>query len=94
VYGFDYDYTLAQYTDDLPRTIFQLTKELLVSERKVRARPEGSWRSPVFAGSSPHTRAPFLLFRRSLLLFLLVACSLDPLCATKDEQLSICFPHV
>ena len=36
VYGFDYDYTLATYTRDLHNLIFQLSKESLVNNLKVR----------------------------------------------------------
>lgn len=35
VYGFDYDYTLASYTDDLHGVLYDLGKEALIKNFKV-----------------------------------------------------------
>lgn len=41
VYGFDYDYTLAQYADALHPEIFNAARDILIEHYKVRlARPE------------------------------------------------------
>jgi hypothetical protein len=36
VYGFDYDYTLASYTQELHSLIFRLGKDVLVHKYKVK----------------------------------------------------------
>lgn len=45
VYGFDYDYTLAHYTEELQSLIYKLAKEHLVHEVSCLAR--SSLRNPV-----------------------------------------------
>lgn len=35
VYGFDYDYTLAQYKDELHHVLYDLAKESLIKKYKV-----------------------------------------------------------
>ena len=38
VYGFDYDYTLAHYTDELNSLIYQMSLEKLIKEYSVSKR--------------------------------------------------------
>lgn len=42
VYGFDYDYTLAQYADALHPEIFSAARDILIEHYKVRLARQGS----------------------------------------------------
>lgn len=42
VYGFDYDYTLAQYADSLHPEIFSAARDILIEHYKVRLARQGS----------------------------------------------------
>lgn len=42
VYGFDYDYTLAQYADSLHPEIFSAARDILIEHYKVRQAGQGT----------------------------------------------------
>lgn len=42
VYGFDYDYTLAQYADTLHPEIFNAARDILIEHYKVRVDRQGT----------------------------------------------------
>lgn len=42
VYGFDYDYTLAQYADALHPEIFSAARDILIEHYKVRLARQGA----------------------------------------------------
>lgn len=42
VYGFDYDYTLAQYSDSLHPEIFTAARDILIEHYKVRLARQGT----------------------------------------------------
>ena len=46
VYGFDYDYTLAHYTDELNSLIYQLSLEKLIHEYSVSTLDKRSCKVP------------------------------------------------
>ncbi|RUS13442.1 HAD-like domain-containing protein [Jimgerdemannia flammicorona] len=45
VYGFDYDYTLANYTDKLSKTIYQILRDILIDHLRYPAGLRGDLRS-------------------------------------------------
>ncbi|RKP27989.1 HAD-superfamily hydrolase [Syncephalis pseudoplumigaleata] len=49
VYGFDYDYTLARYTSELPKTIYTLLRDALVDHLRYPAVLRGLQYDPAFA---------------------------------------------
>ncbi|KAI8058529.1 HAD-superfamily hydrolase [Syncephalis plumigaleata] len=49
VYGFDYDYTLARYTSELPKTIYSLLRDALIDHLRYPSILRGLQYDPTFA---------------------------------------------
>lgn len=54
VYGFDYDYTLAGYSDSLQYDIFEMGKQALLKTKNVRDKYKVPWSAKPYAFFGMH----------------------------------------